>query len=298
MLFDNIIEFADKKYQTYGNKCGNIQCTHPCGNCSGSCYNCLYEVHYPSTSETHKKEYDCPKMLYHYVCQYSLRYASELLYGFDCKRDFLSTFSNYNIMSIGCGGCADLMAFEKLANDLHLSQSIRYSGFDINPLWRPIHNRISMYCDENSITRRFYIEDAIHYFQKYYHSSTNVIVISYLLSYLYNTTHRNDILLFFDLIIDNVVLRNKDKKLIIINDVNSCNRGRDYFPKLIDKLKKKGLHGTYSYRYFDSDRLNDFQRNGEPYESNNPLFYMDVNKKRAYHVDGWCRSAQLIVEVQ
>ncbi len=237
-------------------------------------------------------------MLYHYVCQYSLRYASELLYGLRSKEDFLSTFSSYSIMSIGCGGCADLMAFEKFANDLHLSQNIRYTGFDINPLWSPIHNRISRYCDEKNITRRFFIEDAIQHFQKYYHNSANVIVISYLLSYLYNTAHKNDILLFFDLIINNVVIRNNDKKLIIINDVNSCNRGRDYFPKLIDKLKKKGLHGTYSFRYFDSDKLNKFQRNGEPYESNSPLFVMDANKKREYHVDRWCRSAQLIVEVQ
>ena len=298
MLFENIIEFSDAKYRTYGNKCGNTTCTHPCGNCSGSCYNCLYEIHYPDDKKTQKREYDCPKMLYHYVCQYSLRYASELLYALRSKRDFLSTFSNYSIMSIGCGGCADLMAFEKFANDLYLSKNIRYTGFDINPLWSPIHNRISRYCDEKSITRRFFIEDAIQHFQKYYHNSTNIIVISYLLSYLYNTSHKNDILLFFDLIIDSVVLRNNDKKLIIINDVNSCNRGRDYFPKLIDKLKKKGLHGTYSYRYFDSDRLNDFQRNGDPYESNAPLFFMDVNKKREYHVDGWCRSAQLIVEVQ
>lgn len=298
MLIDDIVVFCDKKYTTYGDKCGCGTCNHPSGKCTGGCYNCLYQIHFPKNETIQKLEYDCPKMLYRYVCQFSTRYASEILYALREKEAFLSAFDNFNIMSIGCGGCADLMAFEQFYNDYGLTQKIDYRGYDINRLWIPIHNRVSKYCDEHGITKKFMAEDAIDYFQKYYNSTTNIIVISYLISYLYNTAHKNDILNFFDLIIENVILRNDAKKLIIFNDVNSCYRGRDYFPKFIEKLKKNGLHSSLNYLYFDSDKLNKYQKNGDPYQSNLPLFRINENIKRKYHIDDYCRSAQLIVEVK
>lgn len=297
MLINDIVEFCNKKYITYGDKCGNDNCSHPSGKCSGSCYDCLYEIHYFNGDKCKKSLYDCPKMLYHYVCQYTLRYASEILYALKEESLFLSNFKYINMMSIGCGGCPDLMAMEEFLFDNGIMVPLSYKGYDVNPLWLPVHNRIKHYCDENSIINRFMRADAINYFSKFYSKNTNVIVISYLISYLYNTPQKKDILDFFDRLIDNVIVRNNDKKLIIFNDVNSCNRGRDYFEVFLKKLKKKGLHGVYRYMYFDSDRLNKHQRNGAAYNSSSALFNYDNEIKKTYHVDGFCRSAQLIVEV-
>lgn len=193
MLFSDIVDYCDRKYQTFGAKCGCDSCSHPSGTCSGSCYDCLYQIHYPKKDTIQKLEYDCPKMLYHYVCQYSARYASEILYALNLESDFLSAFRQFNIMSIGCGACADLMAFEEFYNDTRQKQPISYSGYDINPLWKPIHNRISKYCDNVGIQKKFLDVDAIDYFQKFYNNSTNIIIVSYLISYLYNTPHKNDI---------------------------------------------------------------------------------------------------------
>ena len=47
MLIDDIVDFCDKKYTTYGDKCGCERCNHPSGHCSGNCYNCLYHIHFP-----------------------------------------------------------------------------------------------------------------------------------------------------------------------------------------------------------------------------------------------------------
>ena len=298
MLIDDIVDFCNKKYITFGDKCGNDTCSHPSNECSGSCYNCLYEIHYFNGNSCKKSLYDCPKMLYHYVCQYSLRYASEILYAFKDEAAFLSSFENINMMSIGCGNCPDLMAMEMFLYDYGIKVPVSYKGYDINPLWLPVHNRVQKYCDDNEINSKFKREDAINYFSKFYSKNTNVIVVSYLLSYLYNTPQKKEILDFFDRIIDNVILRNNDKKLIVFNDVNSCNRGRDCFDDFISKLRKKGVHGSYRYMYFDSDRLNKYQRNGQAYNASSHLFDYDTNIKTKYHVDGMCRSAQLIVEVK
>lgn len=210
---------------------------------------------------------------------------------------FLSTFESINMMSIGCGGCPDLMAMEMLLYDSGITVPVSYKGYDINSLWLPVHNRVRRYCNDNDIDSKFMCEDAINYFSKYYSKNTNVIVISYLLSYLYNTPQKKEIRDFFDRLIENVIVRNNDKKLIVFNDVNSCNRGRDYFRVFVEKLEKKGLHGAYRYMYFDSERLNKYQKTGSAYNSSCALF--DYNKEiiKAYHVDGICRSAQLIVEV-
>lgn len=297
MLIDDVVEYCDKKYTTYGNKCGNVNCSHPSGKCSGSCYDCLYQIHYYDGDKNKKSLYDCSKMLYHYVCQYTLRYASEILYAFKEEASFLSDFDRINMMSIGCGGCPDLMAMEEFLCDYGINVPVSYKGFDINELWLPVHNRVQRYCENNDVTCKIKREDAINYFSKFYSSDTNVIVVSYLLSYLYNTPQKKEIVTFFDRLIDNVILRNNERKLIIFNDVNSCNRGRDYFHVFLDKLKRKGLHGTCKYMYFDSSRLNDFQRNGTAYTSICPMFNYDNGIKRKYHVDGECRSAQLIVEV-
>lgn len=113
MLIDDIVDFCDKKYTTYGDKCGCERCNHPSGHCSGNCYNCLYHIHFPERAPSNAKTlYDCPKMLYHYVCQYSYLYTTELLCAYEEEYDYLNDYPYFHILSLGCGGCADLMAFE------------------------------------------------------------------------------------------------------------------------------------------------------------------------------------------
>ena len=95
MLIDSVVQFCDEMYSSFGDKCGceNGQCNHPSGECSGSCYNCLYHIHFPDRApENAKKEYDCVKMLYHYVCQYSFLYTTELLCAFDHEWDYIRVF--------------------------------------------------------------------------------------------------------------------------------------------------------------------------------------------------------------
>lgn len=301
MLNDELIAICDKNYKNYADNCGCAQCNHPSNECSGSCYNCLYEIHYPLKFDDPKKSlYNCQKMMYHYVCQYSYIYASEILYAYNEHKDFLQGFDKYNIMSIACGACPDLMALECFCNQNKFEHQITYRGYDLNPLWSPIHTYIKRYCDLNGIKRSFFEKDVITHFEKYYVSGTNIIVISYLISYLYNTEQTTQIESLFNSIADNVVLR-KDSNagmLIIINDVNSNKRGRDYFSLLPKILKRKGLSVNIQYKYFDNAKLNYFQRVGTSYAQKTCLFPTEKNIIRDYHIDNAdCRSVQLILEV-
>lgn len=207
MLIDEIIDYSDNLYSNY--ICN--ECHHPSGGCSGSCYNCLYQIHYPDRTIGLKKAvYDCPKMILHYVCQYLHLYASEVLYAFNTHKDFLSQYEKYHIMSIACGAAPDLMALEYFCNINNINKKISYKGYDINPLWNTIHSYIKKYCRTHNINRSFYEKDVISYFNKYYVPGTNIIIISYLISYLYNTKQISQIDLLFEQLADNVVLR-KDK---------------------------------------------------------------------------------------
>lgn len=304
MLIDELVDFCDKKYKTYGNKCGCEKCNHPAGECSGDCYNCLYQIHFPGRfpGKVIKTVYDCPKMLYHYVCQYSYLYATEILYALESEKNYLEGSPYYHIMSLGCGACADLMAFEQFRDSYELQQPISYIGFDINELWKPINNRITKYCDYHSIIHKVHYDDVFKCFRQTGIRETNVVIISYLISYLYNTKQIDVIDSFLNDFMNNIILKKKQdqKLLLIINDVNSYKRGRNYFKKFIDNINSYHLSIiNCDYRYFDTGNLYDGQKIGTAYVNPHCLFTVPQAIKNTYHTDTDCKQTiQLLLEVK
>ena len=274
MLIDDVVDFSDKKFNTYGNRCGCGQCNHPNKKCSGSCYNCLYQIHFPTRfdAEPVKSLYDCPKMIYHYVCQYSYLYATELLCAYQEETNYLR---DYHIMSLGCGGCADLMAFERFYRDISANVPISYIGVDVNELWRPVNNRIKKYCEKERIKYKVRYHDVFKCFRRNEVVDANILIISYLISYLYNTKQISTIDTFVEDVVNNIVQKKiaGHKFLIIINDVNSNRRGRDYFDYFIRKLSKYKLSIlNFNYKYFDTGNLYPPQKIGTPYAVRESLF--------------------------
>lgn len=53
-------------------------------NCSHNCKECLDDIHYHRNNI--RSEYDCEKLLYYYLCCYSMKYCSEIVYSL-CKVD-------------------------------------------------------------------------------------------------------------------------------------------------------------------------------------------------------------------
>lgn len=304
MLLETIVQYCNEKYLSYGDYCGNMTCTHPSGQCSGSCYNCLYHVHFPDRApENSKTLYDCPKMLYHYVCQYSYLYATELFCAFQSKLDFLMDYPYFHILSLGCGGCADLMGFEYFAHQNNMSAPVSYIGIDVNENWKDVHTAIKAYANANNI--RFNIpfyEDVFSAFRERDIHKTNIIIISYLISYLYNSGQIQQIDELVEMVADRIVSKKgaSNKLLFVINDVNSNRRGRDFFTHFESAIRKKGLKiSRRGFRFFESDTLNDWQRIGTPYDVRHSVFKIPLEIKNRYHAQSTVQSTiQLLLEVE
>lgn len=302
MLIDYVVDFSDKEYKADNGKCGCGKCNHPAGKCSGSCYNCLYQIHYPSNDGTPKKLlYDCPKMLHHYVCQYSYLYATEILCALREKAVYLTDYPYYHILSLGCGGSADLMAFERFYDENNLIAPVSYVGIDINELWKPITLQIKNYCESRNFNYQSIYEDVFDSFHQRAIASTNVIVISYLISYLYNTDQISAIDSLFADIAQNVIAQKErgQKLLLIINDVNSHYRGRSYFNWLKNKVEGYDFASVISTeKYFDTGDLYSGQKIGSPYATKSSIFNIPRNIQRDYHAQSNCKKTfQLILEV-
>ena len=303
MLINELVAFCDEQYRGYSGRCGNGHCSHPTGYCSGNCYNCLYEIHYPGRNPDGKREYDCPKMLYHYVCQYSYLYATEILCALRDNDSFLRDYPYYHILSLGCGACPDLMAFEVFYNDESLSQQVSYLGFDINGIWSPIHNRVARYCQEQGFIFHLAYEDAIEWLDENRLPKANIVILGYLISYLFDKIPSDRMKEFIENVAEKIVSCKEDgeKLLLIINDNNSYRRGRDFFSQFIRAIRNQPdvSRVVPKYRYFNTGDLYDGQKIGTPYDVKASLFSIPSEIKNRYHTAQSCQQTiQLIVEVQ
>ena len=284
MLIDDIIEFCDNNYNSHHCNC---ELCDRVDVCKHNCKKCLDDIHYHENKI--RSDYDCNTLLDYYVCRYSQKYSSEIIYAL--QQVDLNKYINFDILSLGCGGAADLMAFDTLCGNKINS----YCGLDINNYWNNIHNEIQRL---SPYATNFYNTDVLNDLSTHIYTDYNVIIIEYLISFLYPDVGVAGISNFFDNIIESIVShkRNDTPMLIIINDVDSCNTGRDTFKLLVDKLtalnytiinyKRKRFYSTCHYS------------NSEQYltDANCYEIYDDFQEK--YCVAKYCTSAQLIIEVE
>lgn len=294
MLIDEIVSFCNSQYSHADTEHICESCQHE--ECSQSCKKCLEEIHYPYRYPNGKKDYDCCNLIYFYMCDYTYKYASEIWYLLR-KSEVIKSIETFRILSIGCGGCPDLMAFESYLKENGQRKKISYLGIDKNELWSPIHNEIKNY-RSNLIRTSFCYDDALELLSRKRVNSANVLVLQYVISHFYNTGQICKIELFYERLIENIILRKEKGKpfVILINDVNSNNRGRDLFESLCKKLADAGMHGSYAKYYFNYRIQNDYQRYGEEHTSNSLLYDMPSNLSK-YEPWKYCSSAQMIIEI-
>lgn len=281
MLINEIIKFCDKMYDNFKcNKCTGV-------NCNGKCKECLDDIHFHKNKIRNK--YDCCRLLYYYVCRYSYKYSSELIYALTEVVD-LSDYPLFNIISLGCGGGADLMAFDYIDE----KKINHYCGFDFNCFWKPIHDKISNICSNAKFCQSV---DVLSYFKDNSIENYNVIIIEYLISFFYNQKNPETVNQWYDNIIESIVEHrlSNSPMLIIINDADSINTGRDTFQNLVRKLKCKGINCSYKKMRFTS---NSYYSNSILYKTNKNFFDIDFNFQQKYCVAEVCTSAQMIIEVR
>lgn len=266
---------------------------NPCGNCK----QCLEEVHYPTKYANGRKDYECDRMLDFYVCDYTAKYASEMLYLMR-KSNAMREIEKYHVLSIGCGACPDLMALERYCHEAPSSKTISYLGIDVNERWRRIHGIIHNYNTSTILKSNFRYIDAVT--DEFVIPDANVVVLQYVISHFYNNGQIVQINDFFQKLID-AIISHKQKEVpmvILINDVNSIYRGREYFMDLVEKLQSSDFHGRQSCYYFDYNITNSAQRYGVKHESCHTIFELPQAFESIYQPWHFCSSAQLLIEVR
>ncbi len=244
MLIDELVAACSEAYNNSdpGN-CG-VNCNNS-DSCAGGCDygdGCLEQVHW-WPQKGGRSDYECDKLLCCYVQKYSQSYSQNVL-SVASKINF-DQYPRYDILSIGCGGAPDLMAFERLAE----GKSVYYKGFDRNKRWKGIHELIESYADETdnievNIKRRDIFEVLAE--NKPSRHSYNIVVIQFLISHLVNTNQINRITELYNGIINNVVSNRLQGSpfLFILNDIDTLNKGRNNFYRLIDLLEQNGYRGN------------------------------------------------------
>ncbi len=294
-LFENVIDFCHNQYiSAKCEECGHFEgCPSvKCGNCK----QCLEEIHYPYRHPNGWRDYECDRMINFYVCDYTAKYASEMLYLMR-RSEALSTIEKYHVLSLGCGACPDLIALERFCQESSQKKRISYLGIDVNERWKHIHEQISLYkspiVEKTSFKYCDVISDELNI------ADANVVILQYIISHFYNTDQILQINDFFKKLIKGIV-RNKQEyspMVILINDVNSFRRGRDFFIDLVDDLQKSDFHGTYRKFYFDRNIVNSAQRYGIKHTSENVIFEIPEEYENIYQPWHFCSSAQLLIEV-
>lgn len=289
MLIYDLVDFCDDNYSNEEcMACTAITaCTH---TCSGNCKECLDDIHYHTNAR--RREYNCARLLDYYVCRYSYKYCSEIIYALS-QMD-LSYYPFFHILSLGCGGAPDLMAFQYM----DYPQPISYVGLDKNVYWERIHNFIVENFEDGRVQFARDI-DVLDYFNNNGFIECNVIVIQYLISFFYSQVGKSGLRKWFSKLAEKIVSNKPQNSpmLIIINDADSKYTGRDAFPIFAEEIQRVGLTVTTELRRRFKEAA--YFPNSVRYPTNRNIFNEHIEYEFAdfYCVARTCESAQLILEV-
>jgi hypothetical protein len=215
-----LVNYCDSSYARQEEKCAT--CTNE--ECEGACARCFNSIHKVGST----RDYDCPNLMYHYVCTYLYAYSSEIWHLFNYDID-LKNLDEYRVLSIGCGPTSELFGISKIAN----GKSIKYVGFDINTRWTDIHQKIKQIVDnEPNCTADLKIGNVFEEFESL-DFEPNIIVMSYLVSHL--SKAGIDVRVFMSDLKTKILDKLTQPYYIVINDIN-LNTARDKFPYIYQEL--------------------------------------------------------------
>jgi len=233
-VYQELISLAyDKILTSQCRQCA--ECKFKSENRCQGCWDCLNHIHFSSDSKYDgRSDYECPNIVNYYVYNYLNVYASEIFHLLDAiDSGNYSNFSSYNILSLGCGPCPDLVAFDSYNEKTSPKRNISYVGVDINPYWKVYQDKVKELLI-NSFNVQFENRDAVAITELLrQNENINIIIVHNLISFLY-AHDRSKIESLFNCLQD--FIKNKTSFLLIINDVNSCYCGRDDIEKFCKQL--------------------------------------------------------------
>lgn len=255
-------------------------CNHPSGRCSSSWKNsccwsqCLKEIFQHDTNLRGRARYNCNKLICQYLYRHLDKQASEMLVALREINDTISSFSEFNVISFGCGPCTELVALDYYNQENSYNKNINYMGIDIEPSWEIIHTKINEFIKQEhyNIDFKCSFGDAtdIIFLENLLNDNINIIVLNYIVSSLYSNSEFQKLNSLYSVIAELISRNNIKNCVIIINDMNLSIRGTNTFVDIITKLTNNEIRIiNQKARYFEAEKTPIY---GTKYSSNKTIF--------------------------
>jgi hypothetical protein len=264
---------------TKNGKC--LGCEHDCIN---SCNHCLQQIHHG-----YPRNYDCPNMIYCYTCSYIYKYASEIGHLLNLVQ--FNWYNEFNVLSLGCGSCADLFGIDNFLRNQQRNIPINYHGIDLNERWTLTHQRIVDLFPLFNIN--FSIMNVIDYLAHLPDDepiNSNIIILQYVLNEIYKYEYeRLDEFetLFVNKIVNNLAVNSS----IVINDIN-LNTARGIATRILRKVLQSNVVEFREYRFYNPTS---HTYGGAMYQNDQILFNIPQLIHMNYDVKGPCSGYQMYI---
>ncbi|MDD5022139.1 MAG: hypothetical protein PHR82_08455 [Endomicrobiaceae bacterium] len=216
-----------------------FSCCHDYSNDKCNCYQCLHDEYRRRNGKL--DEYNCPKKMNFYVLKYGSSFTSEI-YHYLNESKILEKFNNktINILSLGCGFSPDYYAILKYIDDNNLNIKLYYYGFDSSTEW-----------DSTRLIKKYrnvVYETLDLVLKTFSFKNFDIIMMNKVFSTIYG--HRQD-QKFINNLINAINNTMPAGSVLIFNDINSCNMGRDAFDNNITAL----FNNNNVYKYYTDSPL-------------------------------------------
>jgi hypothetical protein len=269
-----------------------MKCTQCNNDCPGDCESCLEAIHFNKTN----RRYDCPNLVYYYVCKYIHKYSSEIDHLFASLKS-LRTFTEYSVISIGCGPCTELAGLYNYLSRTSSGRPVSYVGFELNYLWQPVHNEIDAVLANSPfpVTTRFIYGDAIKLVRRLNKDQIewrpNLLILQYVISDLVKS--RASVPAFLDSLHEQVVRFMPENSYIIFNDINhfSASDNFERFERIISREYETWVHRAHYKNPWKKTAQYGVERSSNLLTSSIPPAIMS-----AYNPWTRCTSAQMVIK--
>jgi hypothetical protein len=284
MRINQLTEFCHSSIAKNG-KCEG--CGYPCDNC---CNRCLEKIHFENPDNRY---YDSQNMIYCYTCSYIYKYASEIHHLF--KKHPLTSFSKFNILSLGCGSCADLFGIDNFLTEQKRAVPLQYKGVDSNPLWKTTQDKIVEIFPSYSIS--FENSDIFNYLDSIANDFVppNILILQYILNELIKNNDATKMNKFVEDLVAKIIAKMPDNSVIIINDINHYSV-RNWFGKLHSEIIKYKYASFLAYRFTNPIEVPVIS--GITSHTNDTLLFTVPTDIPTNDVRKPCSSAQAIITIK
>ena len=283
-MINTLVDICDKKYHR-PDVCSNCQ-----NECKGNCLSCFKDIHFDNI----ERRYNCKNSIFHYVCTYIYKYSSEIKYLFKGFENF-QKLEYFDVFSIGCGPCSDLMAISEYMVENNDLKKFKYVGVDLNELWGLIHYRIEKILKPYDFQIQFVYDDVFNIFSQL-DVKPNILIITYVVSDIIN--HKQDPDLFLNEVKDKIIYHMPANSYVILNDVDRPwyrKKGpTGHFDKLENKLVQENIF-NFRFRKFNFGSYWSYGGSNNKHKSNAILVELPDSIRVKYNSWSKCGSAQLII---